>query len=417
MLRGLRDRLDVVRARFSGRAPLEPVTREESTEADLHEVRQVWEAQAESDPLWAILSEPDKRGRKWNLREFLATGGSLVASLLDRADAAGADQRYGTAVDFGCGIGRLSQALAGRYAAVMGIDVSQTMIGIAKRVNRHGERVTYLHNPSTDLAPIDDGFADLVFSVITLQHIRPSLAESYVHEFFRIAKPGGLIIFHVPSHIHEDYLLPDAVDAPLPPDACRAHLALATDAPPEVPAGGKLDVRVLVRNDSDVGWTQALSFPLNLGSQWTDALGSSVILYDDGRARLPARLPPHTEAALTLTVTAPVEPGEYQLRLDLVQEGIRWFQDLGHEPLSVPLEVRPAPSTSNLDVSAPSTTYDFGGLISKDYAPAKAFEMHGIPKSRVVQIVADYGARLLAADEQVTEWVSYVYYIQKRRTP
>ena len=42
----------------------------------------VWEAQAQADPLWAVLSEPDKRGRGWNVVDFMATGEEHVAKAL-----------------------------------------------------------------------------------------------------------------------------------------------------------------------------------------------------------------------------------------------------------------------------------------------------------------------------------------------
>jgi predicted ATP-grasp superfamily ATP-dependent carboligase len=38
-----------------------------------------------------------------------------------------------------------------------------------------------------------------VYSSITLQHMAPQLAESYIREFFRIARPGAHVIFQLPS--------------------------------------------------------------------------------------------------------------------------------------------------------------------------------------------------------------------------
>jgi len=385
-------------------------------EDDVRQLQEIWEAQAASDPLWAILSEPVKRGRKWDLQEFFATGEELVSEWLGRAIAAGADVEYGTAVDFGCGIGRLSQALADRYAAVVGVDISRTMIEIAKRINRYGERVTYLHNPRCDLSVIRNEFADLVFTVIVLQHIRPTLAESYIHEFFRITKPGGLLIFHVPSHLAQDFVPSDAQDTPLPPHACTAEVALAAEAPLTMKTGERVDVPVLVRNTSPVAWTQSRTYPLNLGNRWMDERSSRILVDDDGRARLPTRLGANAQTSLTIAVTAPTVPGRYRLQLDVVQEGIRWFQDLGRATTSVavtvcsdsPLPERDAPPSR-------SRTYHFPGLIEKEYAPAKDFEMHGIPKARVLEIIEQHRGRVIAVDEYPSAYVSYAYYVQKPR--
>ncbi len=70
-----------------------------------------WERQARRDPLWAILSDPTKKGRKWNLRQFLETGAreiSLVMYLLGELRVVVSGRK---ALDFGCGVGRCTLAL------------------------------------------------------------------------------------------------------------------------------------------------------------------------------------------------------------------------------------------------------------------------------------------------------------------
>ncbi len=37
-------------------------------------LRRNWDALGKTDPFWAILSVPDKKGNRWDLDEFLATG-------------------------------------------------------------------------------------------------------------------------------------------------------------------------------------------------------------------------------------------------------------------------------------------------------------------------------------------------------
>jgi hypothetical protein len=38
--------------------------------------------------------------------------------------------------------------------------------------------------------------------------------------------------------------------------------------------------------------------------------------------------------------------------------------------------------------------------------------MNAIPRSRVEALLRDHGATLLGADEWVTEWHSFMYYVQ-----
>jgi methylase of polypeptide subunit release factors len=90
---------------------------------ELRALGAVWESQARVDPLWAVLSEPDKRGRAWKLDEFMATGEVSVRTWIERVERAGAQIHFGSALDFGCGVGRLSHALAGRFQRVIGVDI------------------------------------------------------------------------------------------------------------------------------------------------------------------------------------------------------------------------------------------------------------------------------------------------------
>ncbi len=110
-------------------------------------LQEIWEAQATADPLWAILSEDSKRRRGWDLGSFLATGERFVTDVLDRLAHLGVEP-HGAALDFGCGVGRLTQPLAQRFDHVTGVDISPPMIEAAQRLNRFGDRVTYVvkHN-------------------------------------------------------------------------------------------------------------------------------------------------------------------------------------------------------------------------------------------------------------------------------
>jgi ubiquinone/menaquinone biosynthesis C-methylase UbiE len=164
----------------------------------LSRVRHQWTTLGERDPLWAILSEEDKKGGGWDRDAFFKTGIKEIAEVL-RTAASLSIIHYGTAVDFGCGVGRLSQALALRFDRVIGVDIAESMIRRAIELNRFPERCEYLHNVAADLNVLPDHSADVIYSSITLQHVVPALAQRYIREFFRIARPGALVIFQLPS--------------------------------------------------------------------------------------------------------------------------------------------------------------------------------------------------------------------------
>jgi ubiquinone/menaquinone biosynthesis C-methylase UbiE len=75
------------------------------------------------------------------------------------------------------------------------------MIDGARRFNRFGKRVTYHVNDQDDLRLFDDDSFDFVMSLIVLQHMPNRYKTSYIKEFLRILKPGGVVTFTIPSHV------------------------------------------------------------------------------------------------------------------------------------------------------------------------------------------------------------------------
>ncbi len=173
--------------------------------SELARVGTTWERLAQIDPLWAVLSEPDKKGRRWVAEEFLATGEAEVAALLADLERLGFSA-HGEAVDFGCGAGRLSIALARHFEHVTSIDISPTMLAIAKQFAGSSPSITFVHNARPDLACLADSSVDLVYSNIVLQHMDAHLAVGYLQEFARALRPDGVLAFQLPSHLRDDFL-------------------------------------------------------------------------------------------------------------------------------------------------------------------------------------------------------------------
>ena len=164
---------------------------------NLEELQKDWERLGREDPMWAVLSSPEKRGNKWDERDFFKSGREEIAAVLAEVSSVGRTLQAGTALDFGCGVGRLTQALAGRFEQVHGLDISPSMLEKANHYNQHGDKCRYHLNASADLRCFPDHTFDFVYSVLVLQHIPVRYELAYIREFIRVVKPGGVVVFQV----------------------------------------------------------------------------------------------------------------------------------------------------------------------------------------------------------------------------
>lgn len=167
--------------------------------SDLENLQQDWNDLAEINPMWAIYSDPIAAGGNWDIKEFLETGRKKIKLLFNLVESLGLTiNRKGSALDFGCGMGRLTQALAEEIDACYGVDISSTMLERANEINRFGDRCRYVLNTTNDLGLFDDDSFDLIVTVHVLQHIPPDLTEVYLSDFIRILKQDGILIFQLP---------------------------------------------------------------------------------------------------------------------------------------------------------------------------------------------------------------------------
>jgi len=166
---------------------------------DLKDVQANWNRFGETDPFWAVLAWPGMEEGRWDVDAFFATGRDEIAQVMAYIESLSVELGRASALDFGCGVGRLTQALAQHFDQVHGVDISEAMLSLARELNQAGERCQYHLNPRDDLSLFPDDFFDFIYSNITLQHMPPRYARGYILEFLRLLKPGGLAVFQVPS--------------------------------------------------------------------------------------------------------------------------------------------------------------------------------------------------------------------------
>lgn len=125
--------------------------------------------------------------------------------------------------------------------------------------------------------------------------------------------------------------------AALPENGFKASITLI-DPPTKLQAGQKQTIKVRVKNASDVMWyargaefnsSSDTKFIMAAGNRWLKGADETLITEMDGRNGLDRDLKPGQETEISLVITAPKEPGEYILEVDVVQEQVTWFHEKG----------------------------------------------------------------------------------------
>lgn len=166
---------------------------------EIRKLQEHWNRLGEKDAMWAILTEEGREGGGWAEEEFFETGRVLIGGVMEEMERLGLRGARGRALDFGCGVGRLTQALAGHFDEVVGVDIGPSLVEQARRFNRAGERCRYVVNGAADLRQFEDGAFDFVFTTIVLQHMKTEYACGYVEELLRVLRPGGVAAIQAPD--------------------------------------------------------------------------------------------------------------------------------------------------------------------------------------------------------------------------
>jgi 2-polyprenyl-3-methyl-5-hydroxy-6-metoxy-1,4-benzoquinol methylase len=175
---------------------------EESLSGNFDRYRRDWEANARIDSMWSVLSLPEKMGGGWKEGDFYKLGeqeiGEIFRFMGVHAIGLSATDKV---LDFGSGLGRLTEALARRFNNAVGIDISKSMVKSAadRAVALKLPNIEYVLSTSADLSVLGAGSFDFVYSNITLQHLNTDLQKTYIREFAQLLRPGGVVAFQIPS--------------------------------------------------------------------------------------------------------------------------------------------------------------------------------------------------------------------------
>ena len=168
----------------------------------LHRLKQEWEELAQMDPFWAILTFPDRKFGRWKPDEFFDTGVLEIEQVMKWTRPLGRPSDKGKVLDFGCGVGRLTRALAGHFEYAYGLDISEQMLAKARELNQPYSNCSFILNTEAHLEIFKDNWFDMIYTNKVLQHLSSRrMIRNYLAEFVRVLKRGGLLVFQLLSYI------------------------------------------------------------------------------------------------------------------------------------------------------------------------------------------------------------------------
>lgn len=368
---------------------------------DLSELQRTWNLLGRSDPLWAVLADPRYHGNRWNLEEFFALGQAEIDDAIGRVTKLGVRLRYDRALDFGCGVGRLTQALCRYFNAAVGIDIAPTMIDLAQHLNKFPRSCTYFLNVDDSLAMFETATFDFVYTRLVLQHMRPELSRGYIAEFFRVLRSGGVTAFQIPGqYVRATHALTAPDPSRLPDAAFNAYMTVSQPMIIVTPSS-EISIRVGVQNFSTYIWPgQGSPNPLAIAVRWYDQC-ARFIAESDGTAPIPQDTVPGQKVHLSISQRAPEQPGFYMMQLDIVQAQGGRGVDLGSPTPYIAVAV--------FDGAQPDKAVDI--------LPFNAqMEYHGIPRAEIEALVASSGGEVVAVlDDPASnpDWPGHLYVARK----
>jgi hypothetical protein len=101
-----------------------------------------------------------------------------------------------------------------------------------------------------------------------------------------------------------------------------------------MPSGATARYRVRVRNDAPEEWSPQMNFSY----RWVRRDGT-VAIFDGLRTRVERPPPPGKTLEADVTVEASLPAGDYVLVIDVVEEGVAWFADVGVAPLKYDVKI------------------------------------------------------------------------------
>jgi SAM-dependent methyltransferase len=163
-----------------------------------------WEAKAKENPLFAVMTTVDmvnagnSNFTDEHLDQFFKKGKILFTKhVLPIIQLSGFSKEESLIIEYGCGAGRILNAVVENDFSCAGIDISPTMLGHCRKLVP-AVKSLHLCAPATGKTDLPDGVASVVYSYAVLQHISTLTAfRNAVREMCRLLRSKGVLALQV----------------------------------------------------------------------------------------------------------------------------------------------------------------------------------------------------------------------------
>jgi 2-polyprenyl-3-methyl-5-hydroxy-6-metoxy-1,4-benzoquinol methylase len=177
----------------------------EQLAAMMQRTASVWRTLGATEPHWSVITDSAYKAASIESTKaaFYQSGREHVAAIGALLHRNGLDfPGNGTCLDFGCGVGRLSLALAAHCGSVIGVDVSEAHLEHA-RIQQQKDRC---RNATFSAVTSIEGInqlppCDMLVSLIVLQHNPPPIIHAILDRLLSRLNPQGIAVFQVPTFI------------------------------------------------------------------------------------------------------------------------------------------------------------------------------------------------------------------------
>lgn len=163
-------------------------------------MKRYWDARADVDVKYFIRSVHEqseeefwKSGRDRRDTHILGINTPRYNQIFNKNDP-----KKMRALDIGCGIGRMLIPISEVFGEVIGIDVSEKMIKLAKKYTKDIPNCKVIKTSGSDLSIFENDSIDFCYSHIVFQHIpEKEIVINYIKEVSRVLKLGCVFRFQI----------------------------------------------------------------------------------------------------------------------------------------------------------------------------------------------------------------------------